>query len=121
VREEKMAPDGHGDKSPTQIRAQNETKDAGWCTLGATEKKYRITNIGLGGIRLFSSLKFEPGDKYTLKISLHSDFFLEARAYVVWCLENTAGQEGDFEVGLKFIDLTSEDFDRLKRFLCLNS
>ncbi|MDM8544368.1 PilZ domain-containing protein [Desulfococcaceae bacterium HSG9] len=101
----------------------------------AVIKKGTSINIGGNGIRFTSSEPYEPKAILNLKINiigwesfkkpfskfidLSSDAFLGVVGEVVWCNENV--EDGDYELGIKFLNVYEDDYNALMRYLKADS
>jgi len=107
------------EKAPEENRRWPRIEIEGHCFIGQSEVMYKIKNIGPGGIRISSPTEFEPGDKFRLQVSLEDGFQFETLGYVVWCLEAQAEEQKSYEVGFKFVDLQTEEFQHIKKLIRL--
>jgi hypothetical protein len=119
MEDDRMTLEEFGEKSPSEKRQWPRIDIQGHCYIDRSEIMYKIRNIGPGGIRISSPAEFEPGDKFRLQIYLEDGFHFDTLAYVVWCLENPEERPSNYEVGLKFVGLHSEDFKHIKKLIRL--
>ena len=76
--------------------------------------KGRVHNISQGGI-LFSSDIIFPYNKLIEIIVYIPDDRIKALAQVAWCKE--IGSSGRFQIGLRFVDLSSGNHHKLAKYL----
>ena len=79
----------------------------------------RATNVCEGGLLVHLSEQLEIGQN--LRMNLFVDAgpdlqCLEALVQVVW-KDFHLGEDGDYRTGVKFVDISAEDMDKLKNFL----
>jgi len=79
--------------------------------------KRQVSNISLGGIRIFSDEHLKIGKKFEIEIFLPSGFSITALACVVWTKKLPSGSEAQFDVGLEFLDLPVGAMKELKTVL----
>lgn len=79
--------------------------------LGAGEKSCRMLNISVGGACLAADCELHHGDKFLMKVKLLEDRPVSAMMCQV--MRITEREEGRFEYGCKFLELTEEDQDRI--------
>ncbi|MGQ9673934.1 MAG: PilZ domain-containing protein, partial [Candidatus Aminicenantales bacterium] len=75
---------------------------------GRRTKRERISNISLGGVRIYSDERLEVGQQLNLEFFLPGGTSIEARARVIWFLELPPGAPGVFDVGLEFLALSKK-------------
>ena len=79
--------------------------------------KRRVSNISLGGIRIYSDELLEEGKRIEIEIFLPSGFSIIAIVRVVWINELPADSEAKYDVGLEFIHLPVGAMNELKGVL----
>jgi c-di-GMP-binding flagellar brake protein YcgR len=80
----------------------------------------RATNASEGGLLVYLPEKMEIGQHLRLKLFFASGSELntiEMLAEVVWRDIHLGKGGGDYRCGVKFVDISTEDLDRLKNFL----
>ena len=80
----------------------------------APAKKQRISNLSLGGVRIYSDEPLDIGQELDLEFFLPNGAFLEARARVVWSKELPPGAHGVYDVGLEFLALSKKALGELR-------
>jgi c-di-GMP-binding flagellar brake protein YcgR len=68
-------------------------------------KKQRVSNLSLGGVRIYSDERLDIGQELDLEFFLPHGSVLEARARVVWLKELPSESLGIYDVGLEFLAL----------------
>jgi c-di-GMP-binding flagellar brake protein YcgR len=84
------------------------------------EKPGRATNVSEGGLLAYLPEKTEIGQQLQLSLffSMGSQLnIIEMRAEVVWSDIHLAKGGGDCRSGLRFIEISSDDLNKLKKFL----
>jgi len=71
-------------------------------------KRQRVSNLSLGGVRIFSDECLDIGQELDLEFFLPNGSVLEARARVVWLKELPPGSKGVYDVGLEFVALQAK-------------
>ncbi len=80
----------------------------------------RVVNASEGGLLLYLPERMEVGQHLRIAVFFTSGAVLktiECRAEVVWTDLNLGEGWGDYRSGVKFVDISKEDFERLKGFL----
>ena len=80
-------------------------------------QKRQISDISLGGVRIFSDEPLMEGKGLHLELHLPLKQEVTATARVVWIKELPPGSEARYDVGLEFIHLPSPAMDELKSIL----
>jgi hypothetical protein len=83
-------------------------------------KHGRVANASEGGLLVYFPEKMEVGQHLSLKIFFSSGVELntiETLMEVVWTDIDLGKDWGDYRTGVKFVDISSEDMERLKIFL----
>ena len=83
-------------------------------------KHGRAVNIGEGGLLLYLPERVEIGQDLVLKLFFPSGAALETvetMVKVVWTDIHLAENWGDYRTGVCFVDISSEDLDKLMSFL----
>ena len=70
-----------------------------------------MLNISVGGARLISEYQYHEGDKFLLRVKLIDD----RPESVMYCqvLRAVEQEEGQFEYGCQFLELTEDDQERI--------
>ncbi len=80
----------------------------------------RALNASEGGLLVYLPEKMEVGQQLALKLFFHSGVqmnIIEMIGEVIWIDIHLEMNWGDYRTGLKFIDISSENLQRLKSFL----
>lgn len=77
----------------------------------------QITDLSLGGIRIYSDERLDKGQRLDLRIYLPGGTSIEATAEVVWIKELPQGSGANHDVGMKFIDLSAEGLKEIRYIL----
>ncbi len=86
----------------------------------AGAKEGRVLNASEGGLLLYLPEQMEIGQLFALKLFLPSDSKLEtieAMVEVAWIDIHWQEDWGEYRTGVRFVDITSEDLNKLKDFL----
>ena len=90
-----------------------------WQINNCKSRPSHTVNISEGGLLLHLSEPIEIGQNLRLNLFIHSGADLdsiEAVGQVVW-KDIHVGRDTDHRTGLKFVDISAEDMDKLKNFL----
>lgn len=90
-----------------------------WETDSSQNHQGRTINISEGGLMLFITEKIEIGQNLKVKIFFGSSLnlsFIEAQVEVVWRDIHWMSEE-DYRIGVKFVDISSGDKDKLEKLL----
>jgi len=79
--------------------------------------KNRVSNISLGGIRIFSDKELKIGKNLEIEIFLPGGDSVSATTRVVWIKPLPPEAEALYDVGLEFISLPPEHQEALKTVL----
>jgi hypothetical protein len=74
----------------------------------APAEKRRISNLSLGGVRIYSDQRLDIGQELDLEFFLPSGSIVEAKAKVVWIRELPPGSKGIYDVGMELIKLSGK-------------
>lgn len=77
----------------------------------------RANDVSLGGMRLYADEAPKPGDRLELELFLPDQSEITCRTEVVWVEELAQGAPARFEVGVKFVDVSAQDMERLSAVL----
>ena len=81
------------------------------------QAKQRPLDISLGGMRIYSDEPIKKGSQLELELFLPDNTSVTCRVEVVWLEQLPAGSPAQHDVGLKFIEIKSEDKARLASVL----
>ena len=90
-----------------------------WQIDNCKSRPSHSVNVGKGGLLLHLSEPIEIGQDLRLNLFIHSGPDLdsiEAVVQLVW-KDIHLGKDGDYRTGVKFVDISAEDMDKLKNFL----
>jgi len=80
-------------------------------------KKQRVSNLSLGGVRIYSDEHLDLGQELDLEFFLSDGTVLKAKARVVWIKELPPGEQGVYDVGLEFVKLSKRAREELSSVL----
>jgi c-di-GMP-binding flagellar brake protein YcgR len=90
-----------------------------WETEKPQNHRGRMVNISEGGLMLFVTEEMEMGRNLRVKIFFGSSLsfgFIEAQVEVVWRDMHWMSEE-DYRIGVKFVDISPENKEKLEDFL----
>jgi c-di-GMP-binding flagellar brake protein YcgR len=90
-----------------------------WQTNNLKSRPSRTINVSEGGLLLHLSEELEIGQSFRLNLFIDSGpglNFIEALVQVVW-KDISLGKDDDHRIGVKFVDISPGDMDKLKNFL----
>jgi len=79
--------------------------------------KRKVSNISMGGIRIFSDKELKIGKKLEIEIFLSAGTSVLATTQVVWIRELPPDSEALYDVGLEFVSMPPEHMEALKAVL----
>ena len=79
--------------------------------------KHEISDISLGGIRIFSNERIRKGKRLEMELFLPKGYSLTVTAKVVWVRPLPKGSASPFDMGLEFISLPPNAMTELKTVL----
>lgn len=79
--------------------------------------KRKVSNISLGGVRIYSDERLEKGKRLEIEVFLPNGFSITAITRVVWIDELPPDSDALYDVGLEFIDLPPHATQELKTVL----
>ena len=74
-------------------------------------------DVSAGGMRLLSDRALVKGDRLELEVLLPDGSWLRVTTKVAWSVKLDVGSTAEYEVGLRFTELTPADMQRLKPLL----
>ena len=79
--------------------------------------RYQVHDLGLGGLRCYSDEAHAPGKRLEIEIAFPEGGSATALVEVVWDEALPEGSPARHDVGLRFVDATPEDRDRIAALL----
>lgn len=79
--------------------------------------RHNISNISLGGIRIYSDERFKEGKRLEIELFLPKGQSIEAIARVVWIKELPPDSAALYDIGLEFISLPPNAIQELKSIM----
>jgi hypothetical protein len=79
--------------------------------------RQRVSNISLGGARIYSDQRLAIGEEVELELHFPSGIFGKGSARCAWIKELPPESGASYDLGLEFIDFPEETMDELKRTL----
>lgn len=76
-----------------------------------------LTNIGLGGIRIYSDEEFKIGKRFEVELFLPDKTSMTCTARVAWLKSLPEGAVAKYDVGLEFLDMPDDVLNRLEKVL----
>ncbi len=70
--------------------------------------RQRVSNISLGGVRIYSDLRIDVGEQVELELHFPNGFSSKGKARVVWIKELPPASGTNYDVGLEFIELPQD-------------
>ena len=83
----------------------------------AGERWHTTRDISAGGMRMLYDRALSKGELLALEMLLPDGSWLPLRAKVAWSVKLDIGAPAEYEVGLRFLDLTTADHRRLAALL----
>ena len=80
-------------------------------------RRQQISNISLGGVRIYSDERLEVGQELNLEFFLPAGTSIEARARVIWFRELPPGAPGLYDVGIEFVALAKKAREAIEQVL----
>jgi hypothetical protein len=74
-------------------------------------------DVSAGGMRLLSAHPLVKGEHLELEVLLPDGSWMPVTTKVAWSVKLDVGSTAEFEVGLRFVDLTPADLERIKPLL----
>jgi c-di-GMP-binding flagellar brake protein YcgR len=84
--------------------------------LGAnlvSQDRRSVQDISLGGVRVFTDDQHKIGEHLELELFLPDGNTMTLDTMIVWIDPQPSGAAAKFEVGLRFVEVTKEDLERL--------
>lgn len=85
--------------------------------LSLRKRGQQVTNLSLGGMRVYTDDALAPGCRLDLSLFLPGGEEIRCSGQVVWVTALDAGAPAAFDVGIRFTDLAPEDTPRLASLL----
>lgn len=85
--------------------------------VSASGSKHEISDISLGGVRIFSNERIRKGKRLEIELFLPKGHTLTVTAKVVWVRPLPKGSASPFDMGLEFIHLPRNAMKELKTVL----
>ncbi len=79
--------------------------------------RYEVHDLGLGGLRCYSDEQHAPGKRMEIEIAFPEGGSAVALVEVVWDEALPEGAPARHDVGLRFVDATPDDRDRIAALL----
>ena len=79
--------------------------------------KYQVQDLGLGGLRCYSDEPHSPGKRMEIELAFPEGGSAVALVEVVWDEALPEGAPARHDVGLRFVDATPEDRERIAALL----
>jgi c-di-GMP-binding flagellar brake protein YcgR len=83
----------------------------------AAERWHTTRDVSAGGMRLLSDHALGKGDRLPLELLLPDGSWLAVTTKVAWSVKLDIGSSAEYEVGLRFLELSEDDLDRLRPLL----
>ncbi|HEY4220226.1 MAG TPA: PilZ domain-containing protein [Myxococcota bacterium] len=99
-----------------RVRAPVYCRPAG-IALKFLSQKTKPLDISLGGMRIYADEPVKKGTKLELELFLPDNSSVTCRVEVVWIEDLPPGSPAKQDIGLKFIDIKTEDRARLAAVL----
>lgn len=77
----------------------------------------QVQDISLGGLRCYSDEEYTPGKRLEIEIAFPGGGSAVALVEVVWGEVLPEGSPARYDVGLRFVDATPEDMQRIASLL----
>ena len=77
----------------------------------------RVNDASLGGLRAYSDEPRRPGERLELELSFGDGAAVTVLAEVVWVEALTDGEPARYDIGMRFIDASATDQERIARAL----
>ena len=79
--------------------------------------KRRVSDLSLGGARIYSDERLDVGGRLELEFFLPDGSTVKALAKVTWIKEMPEGAEALYDVGMELIELSKAAIEKLKTVL----
>lgn len=86
-------------------------------TAKIEEEVSPTTNLGLGGVRIYSNRYLKKGKQLEIELCFPKGNSIVAKVRVVWTKVLPSGSDAAFDIGFEFIDLPPAAMEELKGFL----
>ncbi len=109
---------GKPDKSRIERRRYPRVMTPVFCSTPRTRSpKRRVSNLSLGGVRVYTDERLEVGERLEMEFLLPDGSTVKATAKVVWIKEMPEGAEVVYDVGMEFVELSEAAKEKLKAVL----
>lgn len=106
------------DKSQEERRRYPRLASQVYCRIERSQSlRQRVSNISLGGVRIYSDQRLDVDEKVELELHFPSGFSGKGLARVVWIKELPPTSGASYDVGFEFLDLPEEVVNELKKAL----
>lgn len=86
--------------------------------LGKSQSfRQRVSNISLGGMRIYSDQRLDVDEKVELELYFPSGFSGQGTARIAWSKELPPDSGASYDVGLEFLEFPDEVREELKKTL----
>jgi hypothetical protein len=79
--------------------------------------QYQVQDVGVGGLRCYSDEEHSPGKRLEIEIAFPEGGSAVALVEVVWDEPLPEGSPARHDVGLRFVDATPDDLERIAALL----
>ncbi len=79
--------------------------------------EYHVRDLGLGGLRCYSDEEHPPGKRLEIEIAFPEGGSAVALVEVVWDEALPEGSPARHDIGLRFVDASTEDMERIAALL----
>jgi len=83
----------------------------------STDRWLTTRDVSAGGMRLLSERALGKGDRLPLEVLLPDGTWLAVTTKIAWSVKLDVGSTAEYEVGLRFLELTEDDLERLRPLL----
>lgn len=79
--------------------------------------RQRVSNISLGGVRIYSDERFDIGEEVELELHFPNGFSCKGSARIVWIKELPPDSGASYDMGLEFLEFSEETIKELTEAL----
>ena len=83
----------------------------------SAERWFSTRDFSAGGMRLLCDRALTKGDRHRFEILLPDSSWLAVTTKVAWSMKMDVGSSAEYEVGLRFLEMSEEDAERLRPLL----